>query len=126
LNDEPSDRSVAEVLDARGYTGERFTHRLINTAAPVERSDTIGSYYFRDDWETIDQIMLAPAGALDGRGITFYGASETVFAPLFLRDARADPVALPPYHTYTRGTLYIGGTSDHFPVYLEVGWKRGD
>lgn len=120
LNDEPGNRSVYHVLDARRYVaGEKFPHRLINTAAPVVEADTIGSYYYQQDWETIDQIMLSP-GLLDTRGLVLYETTETVFTPEFLRDPKADPVARPPHRTYIRGTLYIAGTSDHFPVYLRV------
>lgn len=125
LNDEPSSPSVRDVLDARAWDGDRsFRHRLINTAAPVIATDTIGSYYYRNDWETIDQIMLSH-GLLDQRGLTLFETTESIFAPEFLRDARADPVARPPHHTFIRGTLYIGGTSDHFPVFLRVGWQGG-
>ncbi len=124
LNDVPSSAPVSDALDAREYDGAAgFSHRMINTAAPVERVDTIGSYYYRGGWETIDQIMLATAGALDSAGLMLYRESERVFAPEFLRDAKADPVNRPPYHTYIRGSLYIGGTSDHFPVMLRVGWN---
>jgi predicted extracellular nuclease len=126
LNDEPFNTSVAGTLDAREYVESGFDHRLINTAAPVAEIDTLGSYYYQGDWETIDQVMLASAGALDGKGITLYQTSETIFAPPFLRDARADPVALPPHRTYIRGSYYIGGTSDHFPVFLRVGWVRDE
>ena len=127
LNDVPASDAVADVLDARGYVmpsgqGNPNDHRLVNTAAPVAEADTIGSYFFRGRWETIDQIMLATAGALDSSGLVLYVAAETVFAPPFLRDAAFDPVNQPPHRTYVKGTRYIGGTSDHFPVMLRVGW----
>jgi len=120
FNDEPDDRSIHDVLDAAPYSSE-FSHRLINTAAPVAEADTLGSYFFRKDWETIDQIMLS-RGALDSSGLMIYERSETIFAPDFLRDDRADPGFRPPYRTY-KGNRFIGGTSDHFPVVLQVGWK---
>jgi len=123
LNDEPHDVAVRDVLDAAEYAaGEPFTHRMINTALPVARADTTGSYRYSGDWEVLDQIMLSP-GALDDRGLVLREYSERIFMPEFLRDAIADPIARPPRRTYIRGTLYIGGTSDHFPVYLHVGWN---
>ena len=120
LNDEPSNESVQDVLGAVAFDGA-FDGRMINTAAPVAALDTIGSYYFKKDWETIDQICLS-RGALDEKGIVLYQTAETVFAPDFLRDPRADRSALPPYRTF-KGDQYIAGTSDHFPVYLRVGWR---
>ncbi len=117
FNDVPSSRPIAITLDAVAYAPDHpFAGRLINTAAPVEKADTIGSYYYRGSWETIDQIMLS-RGALDRMGIMLHDRAETVFAPDFLRDDRADKRMRPPLRTY-RGTQYLGGTSDHFPVYL--------
>jgi predicted extracellular nuclease len=123
LNDEPSNASVRDMLDAWKYDpGGSSAHRLMNMAAPVAASDTIGSYFYRGDWETIDQIMLS-SGALDSAGLSLYDMSERVFAPDFLRDAKAGDGMRPPYRTF-KGTFYIGGTSDHFPVMLRVAWWR--
>jgi predicted extracellular nuclease len=120
LNDEPFNTSVKDVLDARRYDSTTFAHRMINSAAPVADADTIGSYFYRGDWNLLDQIMLS-RGALDHIGLTLYETAETVVTPEFLRDERADARFRPPYRTY-KGSLFIGGTSDHFPVMLRVGW----
>lgn len=121
LNDTPFDQSVRKVLDADAWTGTTpFPHRMINTAMPVADEGVIGSYYYRHAWEVIDQIMLS-RGALDTKGLTLYQTSELIFTPDFLRDRRADPDDRPPYRTFKGSFQYIGGTSDHFPVVLEVG-----
>lgn len=121
LNDEPGDRSIVETLGARGFAAGAFDARMINLAAPVVAADTIGSYLYRGEWETIDQIMLS-RGALDERGLVMIEESQTIFTPEFLRDEKADRVHRPAYRTY-RGTQYIGGVSDHFPVLVRVGWR---
>lgn len=121
LNDEPGDRAVEGALGARGYHGGRFDARMLNLAAPVAAADTIGSYFHRGDWETIDQIMLS-RGALDDRGLVMIDHSQVVFTPEFIRDAKADRTHRPAYRTY-KGTHYIAGTSDHFPVVARVGWR---
>ena len=121
FNDEPSNESIAEILDARAYTGGDFRARMINLAAPVAEADTSGSYLYRGEWETIDQILLS-RGALDDRGIVLAETAMTVFRPEFLRDAKADPVHRPAYRTY-KGNQYIGGISDHFPVLVRLGWR---
>lgn len=122
FNDEPHNRAIHDVLDARAYSGTgAFDHRMVNTAAPVEEEGRIGSYFYKKDWELIDQIMVSP-GVLDDKGLVLYETAETVFAPDFLRDRRADRDARPPFRTY-KGKLFLGGTSDHFPVVLRVGWK---
>jgi len=123
LNDYPGDPSVHDLLDARGWAdGERFTHRMINTAAPLAEVDTIGTHYYAKHWVVLDQVMLAPGGATDGAGLVMVETCEQPFHPDFLRDRKADPVVLPPYRTF-KGPIFIGGYSDHFPVLLRVGWK---
>ncbi len=119
LNDEPFDRSVREVLGAHAYDGPSDARgNLIDLAAPVAETDTIGSYYYHHDWETIDHLIVSP-GLLDDRGLMLLETSERVFAPEFLRDDRAG-ADRPPLRTY-KGTMYIGGASDHFPVWTPVG-----
>jgi predicted extracellular nuclease len=123
FNDVPSSEAVTRVLDARALDDPAsFDGMLINTAAPVERADTIGSYFYRGGWETIDQIMLS-RGVLDSAGLVLYQSAENVFAPDFLRDERARSRS--PRRTY-RGAMYLGGTSDHFPVYLVVEMRPGN
>lgn len=124
FNDEPNNRSIHDVLDARAYSGSgTFGHRMVNTAAPVQEEGTIGSYFYKKDWEVIDQILLSP-GVLDDSGLVLYETAETVFAPSFLRDRKGKTNAEfgPPFRTY-REDFFIGGTSDHFAVVLRVGWK---
>lgn len=125
FNDEPDNRSITEGLNGREYRGEPFEGfegRMINLAAPLMHADTIGSYLFQDDWEIIDQILLS-RGGLDDRGIVLRDRAQTIFRPDFLRDYHPSQPLHPPRRTFVRGTLYIGGTSDHFPVFARVGWK---
>ncbi len=123
FNDEPEDRSIVEVLEAKEYAeGKAFTARMINLAAPLVRLDTIGTYLYKDDWEVIDQIMLS-RGVLDNKGLALLSRAETIFHPEFLRDYHPSQPLNPPRRTFVRGTLYIGGTSDHFPVFARLGWN---
>ena len=127
FNDEPGDKAVRETLQGVEYNpnqgaGEKFEGRMINLAAPLTRIDTIGTYLYRDDWEIIDQIMVSPGG-LDEKGIVLYDRAMTIFHPEFLRDYHPSQPLNPPRRTYVRRNLYIGGTSDHFPVYVRFGWE---
>lgn len=124
FNDEPDNRSVSEVLSAVEYRpDEPFSGRMINLAAPLLRIDTIGSYLYKDDWEVLDQIMVSP-GLLDSVGLTLVNTAQRIHAPDFLRDHHPSQPMNPPRRTYVRRSLYIGGTSDHFPVYATFGWAE--
>ena len=123
FNDEPEDHSIAEVLNAREYKrGTGFEGRMINLAAPVATLDTIGTYLYKDKWEVLDQIMVS-RGVLDSSGLILQDLTETIFHPEFLRDYHKSQPLNPPRRTFVRGTLYIGGTSDHFPVIARLGWN---
>ena len=123
FNDEPENRAISEVLGAVEYSPDKhFKGRMINLAAPAARLDTIGTYLYKDDWQVIDQIMLS-RGVLDNKGLMLRDMSVTIFHPEFLRDYHPSQPMNPPRRTFVRGTMYIGGTSDHFPVYARLGWK---
>ncbi|MCB0710889.1 MAG: endonuclease/exonuclease/phosphatase family protein [Ignavibacteriae bacterium] len=124
FNDEPSNHSIRDKLKGIEYVaGEVFEGRMINLASPLTGVDTIGTYLYQDDWEIIDQILVSP-GALDNKGIVLRDRAMTIFHPEFLRDYHPSQPLNPPRHTYVRRSLYIGGTSDHFPVYVQLGWRR--
>jgi hypothetical protein len=68
-----------------------------------------GSYYYRDEWETIDHFLLS-SGFFDGLGWEF-GECEVVNTPPFT-NARGYPNA------YTPRTG--AGLSDHLPLMLSL------
>ena len=124
FNDEPDNLSIREKLNGIPYGGGgEFSGRMINLAAPLVAVDTIGTYLYQDDWEIIDQILVSP-GALDTKGIVLRDHVMTIFHPEFLRDYHPSQPLNPPRATYVRRSLYIGGASDHFPVYARFGWRR--
>ncbi|MCE2503358.1 MAG: endonuclease/exonuclease/phosphatase family protein [Chlorobi bacterium] len=124
FNDEPSDASIRERLRGLEYPdGQEFDGRMINLAVRPSRVDTIGSYLYRDSWLVLDQIMVSP-GVLDENGLILRDRAMTIFHPEFLRDYHPSQPLNPPRRTFVRGTLYIGGTSDHFPVFARFGWRE--
>ncbi len=113
FNDEPSDASIAEVLGAGRLEADR---PLLNLALPVSRQDTIGTYLYKKRWDLLDQVIVS-SGLRDDVGLRLLDTEMTIFHPDFLRDDHPSQPMRPPRRTYVRRTLYIGGTSDHFPVY---------
>jgi predicted extracellular nuclease len=128
LNDEPNNRSVSDELDAapvrmapQGESGDDdyMDVRLFDLAASDDRLDTIGTYLYNERWQILDHIIVSP-GLLDHVGLSLLDRSMTIFATPFLRDTHPSAPMNPPRRTYIHGTLYIGGTSDHFPVYERI------
>jgi hypothetical protein len=82
----------------------------------------IGSLAYRDAWSLFDQMILSPALVHgDLSSYRFYKAK--VFNERFLAQPEGEYKGYP-YRTYGGG-VYLGGYSDHFPVYLYL-YKYAD
>lgn len=125
LNDDPDDKSVLEGLNAVYWRRDTLPKPVINKnglynlAAGVKRSGN-GSYFYKNEWEVIDQMMVSGA-FLDGRSKLVTTDAATVFNADFLTYKDKSGRKLP-NRTFT-GPIYRGGFSDHFPVYLMVYFK---
>jgi predicted extracellular nuclease len=125
MNDEPSDKSLTQSLGANYWTiaGDKRPsvdkNALYNLAAGVKESG-LGSYYYRGEWEVIDQ-MIVNGSFLDSRSKLVTRDAETVFSADFLTYKDKTGKKLP-NRTYT-GPTYRGGFSDHFPIYTTVYFK---
>jgi predicted extracellular nuclease len=125
MNDEPSDKSLTQGLGAvywnRGAMPTPVINKngLYNLAAGVKESG-FGSYFYRGEWEVIDQMIVSGA-FLDSRSTLVTTDAENIFNANFLTYKDKSGKQLP-NRTYT-GPIYRGGYSDHFPIYMTVYFK---
>ena len=125
FNDTPQDVSLRRVLGAGPLGGSivsRRDHLLANLAWEIAELDTFGTYLYREDWNVLDQIIVNRP-LLDDQRLVLLDSGMTIVAPPFLRDDHPSQPMLPPRRTYLRRSLYIGGTSDHFPVFARFSWR---
>lgn len=116
LNDDPTDKSVAKFLGAKGKPEEVKSGDLFNPMWQLHR-DGIGSLAYRDSWNLFDQIIISePLLNESGKGWKFYKAK--VYNEKFLIQ-KEGPYAGYPFRTFAGGA-YAGGYSDHFPTYVFV------
>lgn len=112
LNDDPMDRSCAEVLGAARDPEGVEAHAFYNPWWRIlDRG--IGTLAYRSAWNLFDQIIIS--GNLIGqpeKKWNFYEAKVLNFD--FLRDTEGNRVGYP-HRTYSAGS-YLGGYSDHFPT----------
>ena len=125
LNDDPSDKSLTEGLEAkqwdRNTSNELIVNGLYNLASGVKR-DGLGSYYYQKNWEVIDQIIVS--GNLLAENSTLVTQDqESIFKEDFITYLEKKSGLRLPNRTYT-GPIYRGGFSDHFPVYVSVFLKK--
>lgn len=83
-------------------------------SAPLRSTDdkhADGTYSYRGNWEWIDHILISDAFAHDA-------LARPIRYKWLLRHNKTYGTDLP-YRTYS-GTTYIGGTSDHLPILIDL------
>ncbi|NKI26464.1 endonuclease/exonuclease/phosphatase family protein [Arenibacter sp. 6A1] len=114
LNDDPIDDSLKKILKTKGKPKNLATHDLFN---PMERlfKKGIGTLAYRDRWNLFDQLFFT-ANMLQNTEGSYKYWKAGVYNPSYLVDQHGRYKGYP-LRTYAGGS-YVGGYSDHFPVYL--------
>ncbi len=111
FNDGPTSESIGVLMQSK---------RLYN---PMEKllSPDRGSANYRRSWMLFDQIMFSHTFLNYEKG-THSFAHANIFDERFLTEFRGRFKGNP-FRTYV-GNKYIGGYSDHFPVYIQLKFNR--
>jgi hypothetical protein len=114
LNDDPTDRSIREVLKSHGNKALVAANELYNPWVQFyERG--IGTLAHNDAWGLFDQILLSRSWLHAHKtGLRLYSAH--IYDQPFMRETTGRYRGYP-MRTWD-GFRYRGGYSDHFPVYL--------
>jgi hypothetical protein len=117
LNDNPADRSVSLDMGATAAPQDAVKSGFYNPFAGIYASGS-GTEVYKHKWNLFDQIIIS-ANALQNNGLHFESAA--IHKPAFICDTYKGHVGEP--HRSFRGTYWINGYSDHYPVvmYLSVG-----
>lgn len=110
FNDYPENKSVREVLSAKGRNESGL---LVNLMYGKEE-ELRGTYNYRGDWGFLDQIIVSRAMAEGGPIMVKQGSAEPYYLPemLYTHPEYGDEK---PNRTFG-GPEYYGGYSDHLPV----------
>lgn len=114
LNDDPVNKSLKKHMLTESNIEKVEENELFN---PMESlyNKGIGTLAWRDTWNLFDQILLSPQW-LDKDYATWKYYGVKVFNKNYLKQATGNFKGYP-YRTYV-GPNYMGGYSDHFPVYI--------
>ena len=115
LNDDPVDVSVRGYLKAVGTKEEANNGKLYNPFEDFFKKG-IGTLGYQDAWNLFDQIIVSHNFLNYERG-THSFAEANIFDEAFLAEYRGKYKGYP-RRTYV-GSRYMGGFSDHFPVYVQ-------
>lgn len=114
LNDDPVDKSVKKVLNTAANPDRLTEKELYN---PTEKlfKQGIGTLAYRDSWNLFDQMILSPALVGDDHSSFKFFRVNVFNQPWMLQ--KEGTFKGYPLRSFGGGT-YLGGYSDHFPVYL--------
>jgi predicted extracellular nuclease len=114
LNDDPTNKSIKTYLNTKVKPQDVIQGDLYNPMYKLYQ-DGIGSYAYRDSWDLFDQMIVS--FGLTGTDLSTYKLFQAkVFNQQFLKQ-KTGTFAGYPWRT-AAGGQYLGGYSDHFPVYL--------
>ncbi|MBW7847219.1 MAG: endonuclease/exonuclease/phosphatase family protein [Bacteroidales bacterium] len=114
LNDNPTNKSLIEGLNAKGTTENLQPGQLYNTMFAFYKKG-IGSNAWRDTWSLFDQIIVSQ-GLLGKDFSTYKLFSARVHNKTELTQ-KSGRFKGYPLRTFAGGE-YMGGYSDHFPTYI--------
>lgn len=116
FNDTPFDISLQKILMAQEIGSTDSDEVLVNMMSAKQKAGE-GTYNFKGNWQILDQIIVSES-LLDNTTMDVDPNSVQIVKQdwmLFHHDKYGDS----PDRTYS-GIKYIGGYSDHLPVYIEL------
>lgn len=113
MNDEPANKSLKETL---GAAAPDSGAPLINLMMPDDVAGK-GTYFYSGNWNMLDNLVVSEA-VINGKGMQIEGEKGNVFSnDWMIFTNKSDDKT--PNRSYV-GNKYVGGVSDHFPVYFKM------
>ncbi len=118
FNDQPSDESILNYLNAIKLPAELHLNQLYNLSAEWENDD-IGTLKYQSQWFVFDQIIVSGTLLKSESGLYVQDEWATICKLPFLLETDERYGGLKPNRTFN-GYRYNGGFSDHLPVLLKL------
>ena len=118
FNDEPSNKSISETLNAKPIEKEINKNDLYNLFFSLEKKSKIGTYKYQGQWNFLDQIIVS--GNLLNPDNLFHVRAEDarIYQADFLLTEDTTHGGKRLKKTY-HGYKYEGGFSDHLPIFVD-------
>ncbi len=111
FNDEPTDKSLYQTLKATEKPAKATD--LYNVMLPLDKEEK-GTYYHDHQWLMFDNIILSGGFVMDNSKIIPEDGGHVLYKDFLLRKTSRGNIY--PLRTFD-GSKYLGGYSDHLPVY---------
>ena len=118
LNDNPSDTSIFNILEAMEVSNNLVDQTLYNLSLKQFKNGT-GSLYYKS-WDMFDQIIVSTSLLTGDNGMKVSSPDQTVFKKDWML---YQPKKGPARPSRTSAGRYYGGYSDHLPVTINITTK---
>lgn len=119
FNDYPDDKSIFKVLKARSLNYNRSKGELYNMFFHRIKERDFGTYKYRGQWGMLDQFIVSGNLLMEQASVRIDNNEAHIFDADFLTEKDEKDGGVRPYRT-NLGPRYIGGFSDHFPIYMDL------
>jgi predicted extracellular nuclease len=120
FNDEPTNKSIESLKNTNMDGNTVFYHSVFVDLMDSLKAAGDGSYHYRKEVNMLDNILVNN-NFQKQKGIFIIDAHIFKVDWAIGENYKGDPPG--PLHTYA-GTRYIGGYSDHFPVYADIYFQK--
>lgn len=115
FNDEPTNNSIQSLSYKEGNAVNGFVDLMDSLKAAGD-----GSYHYKKEKDLIDQFLVTHSFQAKK---TYYVGSARILKLDYATGVNYKDDAPGPLHTYA-GSRYIGGYSDHYPIYVDIYWAN--
>lgn len=119
FNDHPHNRSLSQILGARSIQSPLQRNQLYNLFHHRTKEPEFGTYKYQGRWEILDQFILTGNLLKQESSIHLKDNEAHIFKADFLLEEDGRYYGKKPYRTNI-GPRYIGGFSDHLPIYIDL------
>lgn len=118
FNDEPENKSITDVLNAKHEEETLADSELFNLM--YEKLGKVGTHKFNGEWGILDQFIVSTALLEGQHKLKITNDRAQVFQAEWLLVDETRYMGKKPFRTY-QGPKFLGGYSDHLPIYLDIG-----
>jgi endonuclease/exonuclease/phosphatase family metal-dependent hydrolase len=119
FNDEPTNRSVFEMLLANNKRKNAGNRELFNMMYDMHNISGEGTYNYHGKWNMLDQIIVTRSVVNNPGGLGCGYDAGRILKEEFMMYLNEENQQIVPNRTYG-GPEYYGGISDHLPVYVTL------
>lgn len=120
FNDYPHDTSMQKTLGAQSLEKTIKPNQLYNMFLHLGRQNLkIASYKYQGKWGYLDQFIVSGNLLEKNNSVYIIDKKAQVYAPDFLLDYDERNKNKKPFRTFA-GWKYLGGVSDHLPIYFDL------